>query len=202
MNAQRPIQRIIVLLALSLTFAPAASAELTLIYTASFDLRIPAEPATGDAWMDDAVIDIPDSFTVIDLDVEITLTHTNIYDLQLFLDSPDGTRLTLNYYDITGEFGENYTGTIFDDEADTPIESALPPFNGRYRPKAPAELSIFDHRDPQGAWTIQIYDARHNNIGELEEIKLTFKTPEPATILIMTLGIPILLRPRKKTLPQ
>jgi len=178
-----------------LALAPAASADLTLIYTASFDLRIPAEPATGDAWMDDAVIDIPDSFTVIDLDIEITLTHTNIYDLQLFLDGPDGTRLTLNYYDITDKVGENYTGTIFDDEADTPIESALAPFNGRYRPKAPAELSIFDRRDPQGAWTIQIYDARHANTGTLEEVKLIFEVPEPTTLLLLSLGV--ILRNRK-----
>ena len=193
MDTRKPKQRIVSLLAISLALAPPALADLTLIYTGSFDLRIPAEPATGHAWMNDAVIEVPVSFDVIDLDVEITLTHTSVFDLQLFLEGPDSTRLTLNYYDPADEFfeGEDYTGTIFDDEADIPIESGQAPFTGRFRPRAPAELSIFDARDPQGFWTIQIYDAWYNNIGALEEVKLIFQTPEPAVFVLLLLGIPL-----------
>ena len=198
MDTRKAKQRTVALLAISLALAPAVSADLTLIYTGSFDLRIPAEPATGHAWMNDAVIEVPVSFDVIDLDVEITLTHTSVFDLQLFIEGPDGTRLTLNYYDPDHEFfeGQDYTGTIFDDEADTPIESAQAPFTGRFKPRAPAELSIFDGRDPQGLWAIQIYDAWHANIGTLQEVKLIFQTPEPAVFLLLLLGFP-LTRPQK-----
>ncbi|MHA1571609.1 MAG: hypothetical protein ACTSWM_07285, partial [Alphaproteobacteria bacterium] len=84
MDTRRPIQRIVAALAVVLALAPAAPAALTLVYTRSFDLRIPAE-GTGKAWMQEAVITVPDSFTVIDLDVEITLAHTSIFDLQIFL---------------------------------------------------------------------------------------------------------------------
>lgn len=198
MDTQRRKQRIVALLAVTLALAPAASAALTLIYTDSFDLRIPAEPDTGHAWMNDAVINVPDSFTVIDLDVEITLTHTAVFDLQIFLKGPQGDRILLNDYDPEGEFfeGEDYTHTIFDDEAAAPIELADPPFTGRFKPKAPAQLTIFNGSDPQGPWSIQIYDWWYNNTGALQEVKLTFTTPEPTTILLLTLGLTLTRRRR------
>jgi subtilisin-like proprotein convertase family protein len=174
-----------------MALASPAPADITMIYIGAFDLRIPADPNTGKAWMNDAVIDVPQSFDVIDLDVEITLTHTSIFDLQLFLKGPDDTRITLNYYDAADEFieGENYTATIFDDQADTPIESAQPPFTGRFRPRYPDELSAFNGIDPQGQWKMQIYDAWYVNTGTLQEVKLIFKTPEPTTIIFLLAGI-------------
>lgn len=170
--------------------ASAAHADITMIYTGAFDLRIPADPDTGDAWMNDAIINVPESFDVIDLDIEITLTHTSIFDLQLFLKGPDGTRVILNYYDPADEFfeGQDYRRTIFDDQAQTPIESGQPPFTGRFKPRDPAELSIFNGIDPQGQWTIQIYDAWHANTGKLEEVKLIFNTPEPTAFLLLLVG--------------
>jgi len=194
MDAHAPKQRIVVLIALTAALAAPASAALDLIYTASFDLRIPADPNTGHAWMQDAVIHVPESFTVIDLDVEITLTHTSVFDLQLFLKGPDGTRVALNYYNPSDEFfeGEDYTATIFDDEAETPIELAQAPFSGRFKPRHPTELSDFDNQNPQGPWTLQIYDAWHNNTGTLQELRLIFKIPEPSAFLIFLFATPIL----------
>lgn len=191
MDTRKPIQRIVVLLAASIAFAAPAHADLTMIYTAQFDLRIPGEPHTGEAWMTDAVIEVPKTFDVIDLDVELTLTHTSVFDLQLFLEGPDGTRAALNYYDPDDEFfeGENYTATIFDDQADTPVNSADAPFTGRFKPRPPAELSIFNDRDPRGLWKIQIYDAWQANTGTLEEVKLTFTVPEPTALLLLLAGI-------------
>ena len=189
MDTQKQQLRIVGLLAIMLALAPAARADLTLIYTGTFDLPIPAQPDTGRAWMDDAVVEVLETFTVIDLDVEITLTHENIYDLQLFVQSPDGTRLTLNYYDPTAELAQDYTHTIFDDEADTPIELAHAPFTGRFKPKAPDELTIFDNRDPQGQWKIQIYDSWYAYTGTLEEAKLIFEVPEPTALPLLTLGL-------------
>lgn len=198
MDTRASTKRIAALLALSMAFASAAHADIAMIYTAQFDLRIPAAPATGAAWMTDALIEVPQTFDVIDLDVEITLTHTSIFDLQLFLESPDGTRVTLNYYDPADEFieGEDYTETIFDDQAPTTIESALPPFTGRFKPKPPAQLSIFNGQNPQGQWKLKIYDAWQPNTGTLKEVKLIFNTPEPTTMLLLLAGI-TLIRSRK-----
>ena len=190
MDARTLIQRIVVALALVPPFGSIASAELGLIYGGPFDLRIPAS-GTGKAWMASAVVNVPDNFTVIDLDVAVTLNHTSAFDLELVLQGPDGTRLRLNYYDPAGGFfeGRDYTQTIFDDEAPTSIQLADAPFTGRFKPRAPARLHIFDALDPQGPWELQIYDWWYANTGTLEEFKLIFNVPEPATVILLTLGL-------------
>lgn len=178
------------MLALVPAFGSIASAELGLIYGGSFDLRIPAS-GSGKAWMASAVVNVLDNFTVVDLDVAVTLNHTSVFDLELVLQGPDGTRLRLNYYDPAGEFfeGQDYTQTIFDDEAPTSIQLADAPFTGRFKPRAPATLHIFDALDPQGPWELQIYDWWYANTGTLEEFKLIFNIPEPATVILLTLAL-------------
>ncbi len=190
MDARTLVQRIVVVLALVLAFGSIASAELGLIYGGSFDLRIPAS-GSGKAWMASAVVNVLDNFTVVDLDVAVTLKHTSAFDLELVLKGPDGTRLRLNYYGPAGEFfeGQDYTQTIFDDEAPTSIQLADPPFTGRFKPRAPARLDIFDSLNPQGPWELQIYDWWYANTGTLEEFKLIFNIPEPATVILLTLGL-------------
>jgi len=190
MDARTLIQRIVVVLAIALPFGSIASAELGLIYGGSCDLRIPAS-GSGKAWMTPAVVNVPDNFTVIDLDVAVTLNHTSAFDLELILKSPDGTKLRLNYYNPSDEYfeGQNYTATIFDDEAPTSIQLADAPFTGRFKPRAPARLDIFDALNPQGPWELQIYDWWYANTGTLEEFKLIFNIPEPATVILLTLGL-------------
>jgi len=157
-------------------------------YAADFDLRIPADPDSSKGWMDDAVIDVPDHFTISDLDVKISVTHTKVFDLQIFIAGPAGTRLCLNMYDPLTEYfdGENYTQTIFDDEAGTPIERGEPPFTGRFRPRQPYRLSTFDGEDAFGPWRLQIYDAYHADTGQLHHAELIITTEEQPALTIVT----------------
>jgi subtilisin-like proprotein convertase family protein len=171
-------------------------------YSGDFNLQIPAEPDTSKGWMADAVIQVSDPFTIYDLDVGITLTHSSVFDLQIFLQSPEGTRLCLNMYEPLSEFfqGEDYTQTVFDDEAEVPIEEAEPPFTGRFKPKAGNLLEIFDHQDAYGPWRLQIYDAYYADTGTFENFELTLTVPEPATVALLVLGagLAALLRPRRR----
>ena len=112
-----------------------------LIYGSEFDLPIPKldihDPCITKGWMEDAIIEIPDHFNIHDLDVGISVTHTSVFDLQIFLQSPRGIATCLNMYDFEEFFkGQDYIGTIFDDEAETPIEQGEPPFTGRFKPEA------------------------------------------------------------------
>jgi len=168
-------------------------------YHGSFNLRIPAEPNGSQGWMADAIIDVPHHFTIHDIDVGISLTHTNVFDLQIFLQSPAGIMLCLNMYDFREYFeGANYTNTIFDDEAEVPIEQAAPPFTGRFRPRTGNLLEVFDGRDSFGLWRLRIHDAFYADIGTLNSFELMITTPEPATATVLTLGagLLLLLRPR------
>jgi subtilisin-like proprotein convertase family protein len=49
-------------------------------------------------------------------------------------------------------------------------------------------VDVFDGIDSYGPWRLQIYDWWYSNTGTLEEFKLIFNTPEPATILTLILG--------------
>lgn len=203
MDAQNSARRIVaafIILAAACTHSVFAGPVH--IYAADFNLPIPAEPHSSRGWMTDAVIDIPDHFIIYDLDVGITLTHTNVFDLQIFLQSPTGSRICLNMYDPFDEFfiGENYINTIFDDEAPAYIKQGKPPFTGRFRPLESYRLSKFDGRDAFGPWHLQIYDAFYSDTGTLNSFELVITTPEPTTVILLLLGTALItfLNPRRR----
>lgn len=170
-------------------------------YQGDFNLQIPADPDASKGWMADAVIEIDSHFTISDIDVGVTLTHSNVFDLQISLQSPDGKSLCLNMYNPYNEFftGADYSQTIFDDEALIPIDQAEPPFTGRFRPNNGSLLEIFDGQDAYGPWQLRIYDAYYHDTGTLDSFELAITIPEPATVVLLVLGTgcAALLRPRK-----
>jgi subtilisin-like proprotein convertase family protein len=204
MDAPSAVQRIvaIVLIVGGVSF-PVFAGQVH-IYGGEFDLPIPANPDDTRGWMADAIIEITDHFIISDLDIRINITHTNVFDLQIFLQSPAETRICLNMYDFREFFeGANYTQTIFDDEAETAIEQAEPPFTGRFRPRAIDAanlLEIFDGENVYGTWRLQIYDAFYADTGNLDSFELIITTPEPATAILLLLGTALitLLKPPKR----
>jgi hypothetical protein len=104
-------------------------------------------------------------------------------------------------YDPLVEYfnGEDYQGTTFDDEAVTPIENASAPFTGRYRPLEGNLLSTFDGQDAFGTWRLSVYDAYYGHVGCFNEFTLTITVPEPATIALLLLALPLLVRRGKES---
>jgi len=202
MDAQSCVQWIVaVLFGLGALSFPVFADEVY-TYGGDFNLQIPADPDDSQGWMADAVIEIDSHFTISDIDVGVNLTHTNVFDLQISLQGPDGTSLCLNMYNPYNEFfqGADYSQTIFDDEAQIPISQAQPPFTGRFRPNNGSLLEIFDGQDAYGPWQLRIYDAYYHDTGTLDSFELTVTTPEPATVVLLVLGTGcvVLLPPRKR----
>ena len=110
-----------------------------------------------------STINVPDSLTIGDVNVSLNVDHTRDQDLDVFLISPGGTRIEL-MTDVGGG-GNNFTGTILDDEAATPITSGSAPFTGTYRPEG--SLSEFDGEDAQGNWTLEVNDDKRRETGTL-----------------------------------
>jgi hypothetical protein len=190
----------VVTAAILASLVAAAHADVVVTYSRPFDKRIPAVSGTK-GWMDDAIIDVPSHLIITDLDVSIDLRHTKDFDLQLYLESPSGSKIVLNKYNpATGYFdGGDYLGTTFDDEASTPIEAGSPPFEGRYRPLEGYLLSTFDGQDAFGPWRLSIYDAYAGDMGRFKQFTLTITVPEPATIVLLLAALPLLRRRSRRT---
>jgi subtilisin-like proprotein convertase family protein len=117
-------------------------------------------------------IDVTDTATVTDVDVGLTLTHTYDGDLDIFLIGPDGTRVELST--DNGGSGENFTDTVFDDEAATPITGGSPPYTGAFRPEG--SLAALDGISAAGSWVLEITDDAGGDTGELLDWSLTLTT--------------------------
>jgi subtilisin-like proprotein convertase family protein len=203
MPARSSTKRAYLLAAILVVGFGSAAAAKAAHYGGDCNIPILDSHDRNNAAITEAVINIPEHFVISDLDVRINITHTNIFDLQLFLENPTRKRICLNSYDPCEFFDrDNYVETIFDDEAITPIEEAQPPFTGRFKPISPNQLSKFDGEDAFGDWHLQIYDLYPANTGTLDSFELIINVPEPSTALLLALaaaGLPYRPRLRRST---
>jgi subtilisin-like proprotein convertase family protein len=101
--------------------------------------------------------------TLVDVNVSLDITHTYCGDVEISLIGPDGTEVDLSIGN--GGSGNNFTGTIFDDDASTPISAGSAPFTGSYQPDQP--LSTLSGKPINGNWVLHIYDNAMNDQGVL-----------------------------------
>ena len=104
-------------------------------------------------------LDINETGRVSDLDVTLQWVHARSEDLDVFLESPDGTLVEL-FTDVTADDFHINT-TIFDDEALLPITTGMTSSAGRFRPEG--LLSNFNGTEIAGTWTLHITDDEANN---------------------------------------
>ena len=124
----------------------------------------------GTTW---SSITIDQDIPIEDLNVAVNLTHTWDSDLVLTLISPTGAAATLS--NRRGGSGDNYSNTLFDDEAAASIASGAAPFAASYRPEFP--LSTFDNQNARGEWRLRVDDAAAQDVGTLLSWSLTIKSP-------------------------
>lgn len=121
---------------------------------------------------------IPDQVVIVDLDVEVDISHTFDADLRAFLVAPDGTTRVELFTNVGGS-GDNFIDTILDDEAALSISQGLPPFSGRYRPEDPLGLAKLDGNKADGMWTLEVTDVFRRDRGVLNawQITVTYAIP-------------------------
>jgi cysteine-rich repeat protein len=105
---------------------------------------------------------------VLDVNVTVDITETNAADIDLFLTSPSGKRIDL-VTDIGGGNDGLYIGTVFDDQAGTPIaDLTLPPDLTAFTTVVgEGALSAFLGDDPNGTWTLTAVDDAGGNASRL-----------------------------------
>lgn len=126
-------------------------------------------------------INVPDSFTITDLDVMLDISHTWVGDIQVQLTSPSSTTVVL--IDRPGRptssncgFSANNINTTLDDESSNgSVENADPPTGASYTPENP--LSAFDGENSSGVWTLTVIDKVDMDTGVLNSWGLIFTAP-------------------------
>jgi subtilisin family serine protease/subtilisin-like proprotein convertase family protein len=126
--------------------------------------------AIRDAGTTTSTITVSPGFTILDLDVQLNIAHTWDADLNVFLIGPTGTRVQL--FRGVGGSGDNFTGTVLDDEASALITGGTAPFSASYRPQG--LLSAFDGTSAAGDWTLEITDEFRQDKGTLNSWSLDF----------------------------
>jgi len=122
-----------------------------------------------------SVVTVTSPYDVIDVKVLVNITHTWTADLNLYLIGPDSTVVELS--SDNGGAGENYTNTLFDDDAATSIVSGSAPFTGSFRPEQP--LSTLAGQPATGDWTFKAVDDLYAYTGTIDSWQLQLTVNEP-----------------------
>ncbi|MBD0726540.1 hypothetical protein B6A10_15310 [Flavobacterium sp. L1I52] len=122
-------------------------------YESSLNLALPISHDLPDAKQINS-IDIEDTEMVNDVNVAINLSHEQIKNLEIFIESPEGTKVELKSFGSCGQ-EKGIIGT-FDDEA-VHFDCLNSSNNFKFRPQKDA-LSLFKGENTKGKWNIIIKD--------------------------------------------
>ena len=165
----------------------------TVTYTAN-DLpkQIPA-PKSGAPGQLSSTITVGDDFLVqgdktsaliSGLRVQINISYPNDPDLTatLYFDKGTASEVAVPLFSGVGGGAKkaNFTNTVFDDNAGTPIQNGSAPFFATFNPQLP--LSSFAGLDAKGSWTLVIVNnSKTNTTGTFIGWKLIFQKPLPTS---------------------
>ena len=112
---------------------------------------------------------------IMDVNVLIDITHPRTGELRIMLKGPDETTIMLS--DRNGGSGDNYTNTVFDDQAFVPITEGTPPYTGHFRPQM--ALEAFNGKPITGVWQLRVNDSGSGNTGTLNNWCVQFLLSDP-----------------------
>lgn len=104
-------------------------------------------------------ITIPDAGIITDVNVTITIETIAPPDMDVYLESPSGTRVEL-VTDRGSSLAFDITDATFDDSASEimPILSSAAPYTGTWLPEDPAGLAKLNGENAQGTWKLNVID--------------------------------------------
>jgi subtilisin-like proprotein convertase family protein len=132
-----------------------------------------------DGTVTESVITITDDFIVANVNVTVNIEHTWVEDLLIKLIAPDATTEVI-LVDRQGGDGNNFTNTVFDDDAPNSINSGSAPFTGTFSPQG--SLADFNGLRSAGDWTLHILDQADDDGGNLLNWSLRLCSNESLTL--------------------
>ena len=160
-----------------------AGAQAAVITTFSPDVPV----AICDTCTVTSTLNIDSHGRILDVNALLDITHSYDADLVLSLSHGGTTVLLANRQGGSG--GANYTGTVFDDEADIGIDAgyAYAPYTGAFRPQE--ALAAFIGHDVFGDWILTVTDSEAGDAGTIDSWGITAEVPEPASLALFGLGL-------------
>ena len=123
--------------------------------------------------------------------VTINITHTQDRDIDCFLAAPDGTLIELTT--DNGGTGDNYTNTVFRNDASTSITSGTAPFTGNFRPEG-SLWRVNNGQNGNGTWQLRVIDDANNLItGSVTSWSLKFSNTPAQTFIFSQSNLPIVV---------
>lgn len=111
-----------------------------------------------------SLISFSNNLIITDVNITVNITHPWIGDLELILRSPEGTRVTL--VETRSDDGENYTNTVFDDDAALNFLAGSAPYTGSFKPQN--SLESFNNENSFGEWILKAVDGGPADIGTID----------------------------------
>ncbi|WP_418262500.1 reprolysin-like metallopeptidase [Flavobacterium faecale] len=138
-------------------------------YESGLDLSLPIAYELPDSKQINSIV-VEDSEIISDVNIAINLSHEQIKNLEIFIESPQGTKVELKSNNSCGQ--ENILIGVFDDEA-VNFDCKNSSGNFTYRPQKDA-LSLFDGEDKKGKWNIIVKDNQYSFGGVLNSWSIEF----------------------------
>jgi subtilisin-like proprotein convertase family protein len=123
-----------------------------------------------------STLSVSDSYSALDVDVNVNISYSLDSNLSVYLIAPDGTMVPLA---LNNGGGANFTNTTFDDEAAAWITSGSAPFSGSYQPQS--LLAALQGKIVKGTWTLEVINGSLTVTGTINSWSLivTHATSSP-----------------------
>ena len=127
-------------------------------------------------------LNISDSFPIQNAVLTLNILQQNVPDLTAVLSTPYGD---VTLFTNVGNVGatssrNNFTNTVFDDAARTPIQNGAAPFVGRFNPQT-SLLSVLKNNNAAGTYTLKITSRSGAALGQLVSWALTLTKAVPGS---------------------
>ena len=165
------------------------SAISSQLFTSTAPAPIPDNSCTG-AVSPIVVSGYTSSIPTAKMYVRMSLTHTYVGDLDIFLESPTGQRLGLSdQTGNSGNSGDNFTNTVFADSGAAILPTTGAPYTGLYKPwntvftvnscALTTTLTSFaalggGSLNPNGTWNLKVYDRVGTDTGRVVDWSIYF----------------------------
>lgn len=114
------------------------------------------------------IINIPDSYTLTDINVTLDISHTYNSDLDIYLVSPLGTRIALAI--SKGGSSDDFNNVTFDDDSSNTLPTGNSTLSGDYQPEG-SLIALFGE-NVNGNWTIEVSDTANQDGGTINTVAI------------------------------